>query len=301
MRLQAIGVSKSYGATRALHEVQLTLAAGEIHALLGENGAGKSTLVKILSGAERPDGGLLLLDGLTYNPRGPLEARREGVSIVCQETTLADDLSVEENLMLGAEPSQRGWIQHQQSREMAAWALEELHAEDLPLQARVGSLPYADRQRVEIARAFLADPKLLILDEPTRSLSHWETAPLFDALRRMAARGISILYISHYLEEAQALCSRYTVLRDGENVAAGSISDVDRAGLIRHMAGRDIQEFFPPSRRHRGKALLQLKHISGSMSPHRLDLTLHEGEILGVAGLTCSGRSEVLQSIFSLS
>jgi len=300
MRLQAIGVSKSYGATRALHEVQLTLAAGEIHALLGENGAGKSTLVKILSGAERPDGGLLLLDGLTYNPRGPLEARREGVSIVCQETTLADDLSVEENLMLGAEPSQRGWIQHQQSREMAAWALEELHAEDLPLQARVGSLPYADRQRVEIARAFLADPKLLILDEPTRSLSHWETAPLFDALRRMAARGISILYISHYLEEAQALCSRYTVLRDGENVAAGSISDVDRAGLIRHMAGRDIQEFFPPSRRHRGKALLQLKHISGSMSPHRLDLTLHEGEILGLSGLDGAGRSETLRTVFGL-
>ena len=300
MRLQAIGINKSYGATHALRDVQLAVAAGEIHALLGENGAGKSTLVKILSGAERPDRGLMLLDSQPYAPEGPIQAREEGVAIVCQETTLAGDLSVEENLLLGSEPARRGWIDRQQRRELARAALAELASEDLPLGARVGSLPYADQQRVEIARAFLADPKVLILDEPTRSLSHWEIAPLFKAIRRMAARGISILYISHFLEESLTLCSRYTVLRDGELVASGAMQDVDRAGLIRGMAGCDIRETFSRSRRCLGRPLLQLKHVSGRASPHGIDLTLHEGEILGLAGLDGAGRSQTLRAIFGL-
>jgi len=300
MRLQAIGVNKSYGATHALRDVQLVVAAGEIHALLGENGAGKSTLVKILSGAERPDQGLMLLDSQPYAPKGPIQARQAGVAIVCQETTLAGDLSVEENLLLGSEPARRGWIDRRQRRELARSALAELHSEDLALGARVGSLSSADQQRVEIARAFLADPKVLILDEPTRSLSHWEIAPLFEAIRRMAARGISILYISHFLEESLALCSRYTVLRDGALAASGAMQDVDRAGLIRWMAGCDIRETFSRSRRCLGRPLLQLKHVSGRASPHGIDLTLHEGEILGLAGLDGAGRSQTLRAIFGL-
>ena len=300
MRLQAIGVNKNYGATHALRDVRLFVGAGEIHALLGENGAGKSTLVNILSGAEQPDRGLMLLDSLPYAPKGPIQARQEGVAIVCQQTTLAGDLSVEENLLLGSEPARFGWIARRPSRELARWALAELHSDDLPLRARVGSLSYAEQQRVEIARAFLADPKVLILDEPTRSLSHWEIAPLFQAIRRMAARGISILYISHFLEESFALCSRYTVLRDGTMAAAGSMQEVDRAGLIRAMAGCEIREVFSRSRRCKGRPLLQLKHVSGQSSPHGIDLTLHEGEILGLAGLDGAGRSQTLRAIFGL-
>lgn len=300
MRLQTIGIDKSYGATRALRNVQLAVAAGEIHALLGENGAGKSTLVRLLAGVERPDRGILLLDGQPFAPRGPLQARREGVAVVCQTPMLAGDLTVEENLLLGSEPARWGWIDRRQSRELARAALAELQSEDLPLHARAGSLSYADQQRVEIARAFLADPKLLILDEPTRSLSHWEIAPLFAALRRLAERGISILYISHFLEESLALCSRYTVLRDGEVAGSGAIKEVDRAGLIRQMAGHDFREVFTRSRRCLGRPLLQLKRVSGQASPREIDLTLREGEILGLAGLDGAGRSQTLRAIFGL-
>ncbi|MEI6560600.1 MAG: sugar ABC transporter ATP-binding protein [Verrucomicrobiota bacterium] len=300
MRLQAIGIDKRYGATHALRAVQLAVAAGEIHALLGENGAGKSTLVNILGGAERADRGLILLDGQPFAPQGPIQARREGVAIVCQNANLAGDLSVEENLVLGGEPARRGWINRRQRREWARAALAELASEDIPLGARVGALSYADQQRVEIARALLVDPKVLILDEPTRSLSHWEIAPLFAALRRMAARGIAILSVSHFLEESLALCSRYTVLRDGEVMASGAMQETDRAGLIRQMAGCEIREGFPRSRRHLGRPLLQLKHVSGQAGPHGIDLTLHEGEILGLAGLDGAGRSQTLRAIFGL-
>ena len=300
MRLQAIGIHKSYGATPALRDVQLELAAGEIHALLGENGAGKSTLIALLGGTERPDRGLMLLDGQPFAPRGPIQARREGVALVCQSATLAGDLSVEENLLLGGEPARRGWIDRRQRRRLARAALAELASEDLPLGARVGSLSCADQQRVEIARALLADPKVLLLDEPTRSLSHWETAPLFAALRRLAARGISILYISHFLEESLALCSRYTVLRDGEVAATGTMAGVDRAELLRQMAGSESREGFTRSPRHLGRALLQLKHVSGQVAPQGIDLTLREGEILGLAGLDGAGRSQTLRAIFGL-
>jgi len=300
MRLQTFGVGKSYGATRALHDVELDVAAGEIHALLGENGAGKSTLVRILSGAEQPDCGLILLDGQPFAPKKPLHARQSGVSIVCQESVLAEALSVEENLVLGAEPARRGWIDRPLRREMARAALAELDSTDIPLGVPVAALSHANRQRVEIARAFLADPKLLILDEPTRNLSHWETAPLFAAIRRVAARGVSVLYISHYLEESLALCSRYTVLRDGARVASGAMTAVNRAELIRLMAGRDVMEIFPGPRRFLGRPLLQLKKVSGRSSPHRIDLTLREGEILGLTGLDGAGRTETLRAVFGL-
>lgn len=300
MRLQAIGIDKRYGATQALRDVQLAVAAGEIHALLGENGAGKSTLVRILSGAELPDRGLMLLDGAPYAPSRPLEARRAGISLVGQETTLAGDLSVEDNLVLGSEPARGGWIRRSKRRTMTRWALAALRSEDLPLEAPVRTLSPADQFRVELARALLADPKLLILDEPTRALSHWETGPLFETLRHLAARGVSILYISHFLEEARALCSRYTVLRDGERVDSGAMAEVDRAGLIRRMAGCDVQELFPPSRRYQGRPLLELKRVSGVPSPTGVNLTLREGEILGLAGLEGSGRSEMLRTVFGL-
>ena len=300
MRLQAIGIDKSYGATRALRDVQLAVAAGEIHALLGENGAGKSTLVNILGGVERPDRGFVLLDSRPFAPQSPIQARREGVALVGQTPRLAGDLTVEENLVLGSEPARRGWIERRPLRALAEAALNALQSGDIPLGARVNTLSLADQQRVEITRALLADPKVLILDEPTRSLSHWETAPLFEALRRLAARGVSILYISHFLEESLALCSRYTVLRDGEVAASGAMGEVDRAGLIRHMAGGDLREGFPLSRRCLGRPLLQLKRVSGQASPHQIDLTLHEGEILGLAGLDGAGRSQTLRTIFGL-
>ena len=300
MRLQTIGVSKSYGPTRALREVRLDVAEGEIHALLGENGAGKSTLLRILGGGERADRGRILLDGEPCAFDSPLQARRAGLFRISEERTLADDLTVEENLMLGLEPARRGWIDRRESRELAQTALAQLDGPPIPLDLPAGSLTCGEAQRVEIARALLGNPKALLLDEPTRSLSHWEIAPLFETLRRLAQRGISLIFISHFLEEAQALCSHYTMLRDGEAVASGSLNEVDTGGLIRAMTGRDRAQSAPRPRRCRGKPLLELKKVSGPSSPCRINLTLHEGEILGLAGLDGAGRSETLRAIFGL-
>jgi ribose transport system ATP-binding protein len=300
MRLQAIGVSKSYGPTRALRGVRLDVAEGEIHALLGENGAGKSTLLRILGGVERADSGHLLLDDASCAFDSPRQARLAGVFRISEERTLADDLTVEENLVLGLEPARRGWIDRRQSRELARSALAQLPGEPIPLDLPAGELTCGQAQQVEIARALLGDPKVLLLDEPTRSLSHWEIAPLFETLRELARRGVALLFISHFMEEAQALCSRYTMLRDGEAVAGGRLDEVDTDGLIRAMTGHELPAPVPRPRRCLGKPLLELKKISGSSSPRQIDLTLHEGEILGLAGLDGAGRSETLRAIFGL-
>lgn len=300
MRLQAIGVSKSYGPTRALREVRLDVEEGEIHALLGENGAGKSTLLRILGGDERADGGRILLDEEPCVLESPRQARLAGLFRISEQRTLADDLTVEENLMLGLEPARRGWIDHRQIRELAHSALAQLHGEPIPPDLPARLLTCGQAQRVEIARALLGDPKVLLLDEPTRSLSHWEIAPLFETLRRLARRGVSLIFISHFLEEAQALCSHYTMLRDGERVASGRLDEVDTGGLIRAMTGRDLPPPTARPPRYRGKPLLELKKVSGPSSPRQIDLTLHEGEILGLAGLDGAGRTETLRAVFGL-
>lgn len=300
MRLQADGIEKRYGPGWALHGVSLELEAGEIHALLGENGAGKSTLARLLGGVEPPDAGRFLLDGRPYTPRGPAAALRLGVARVGPATALAESLTVEENIALGLEPARGGVIDRRSLREQVRQALAELQSEDLDPRALVRTLSLPDRQRVELARALRAGTRLLILDEPTRSLSHWETGPLFLALRRMASRGVAILYISHFLEESQALCSRYTVLRDGGVAASGSMAAARRADLLDAMAGgkvRELREEDSSSRRCFGRVLLRLQGVSGKEVPRRIDLTLHAGEILGLAGLDGAGRREMLRTV----
>lgn len=302
MRLQAIGVGKSYGTARVLREVRLELARGELHALLGENGAGKSTLLRILSGDERPDRGTVALDGAPCFFRSAPEARRAGVYRISEERTLAGGLTVEENLVLGAEPSRRGWIDRPARLEQARRSLAEIAGPPVPLDARADRLTCGEAQRVELARAAFHGARVLLLDEPTRALSHWEIAPLFETLRRLARRGVSIVFISHFLEEAQELCSHFTMLRDGERVAGGRLGEIDAAGLVCAMTGREPAP--PPARRekHRlGPPLLELKKVSGEKSPRQVDLTLRQGEVLGLAGLEGAGRSETLRAVFGLS
>src|SRR5688500_18739687 len=202
-RLLVRGVSKSFGRTLALRGVSLELGPGSIHAVLGENGAGKSTLMKILAGAEAPDGGTLELDGAAYAPRDPLEARRRGVAIVYQELSLCPHLSVTENIVLGSEPGRFGWLSARRALERARRALARLEPEGspLPLDAPVRELSPAERQRVEIARALDQDDcRLLIVDEPTSSLGEDDTERLFTTLRYLRGRGLTVLYVSHFLE-----------------------------------------------------------------------------------------------------
>jgi ribose transport system ATP-binding protein len=289
MRLVLRGLAKSFGATRALAGVDLELHAGARHALLGENGAGKSTLLRILSGALAPDAGTMELEGRPFAPRNPREAAAAGVRMVHQELALCPGLSVADNLLLGEEPARAGWIARGAQRAAARAALAAVGRAELPLDAPVASLPIAERQLVEIARALRGAVHVLVLDEPTSSLPREEVERLFGLVRALAARGVSVLYVSHALEEVRALCDSFTVLRDGVSVGAGAVAGSSEREWIRLMAGREVRELYPRSPRTRGELLLR-----------GAGLELCRGEVLGLYGLIGAGRTELLRGLFGL-
>ena len=299
-RLQMSGVQKAFGATRALKNVSFAVAPGEVHALVGENGAGKSTLMKILSGAYRADHGRIEIDGSPFIPENPHHARRCGIAMIYQELNLAPHLSVEENILLGAEPAKLGWLNRSKRREMARRALAELQNEDIPLAASVNTLSVAQKQIVEIARALIGEPKVLVMDEPTSSLTQADAENLFRVIERLRERGVSIVYISHFLEECQRIGQRYTVVRDGESVGTGSLAEVKIADIIRLMVGREISDIYPRTPHQLGGAILEVKSFRGSPKPRAVNFTLREGEILGIAGLVGAGRTETLRALFGL-
>jgi ribose transport system ATP-binding protein len=276
------GVRKAFGATIALDGVDFAVQAGEIHALVGENGAGKSTLMKVLSGALRPDAGKMLLDGQPYRPRDPHASRLAGVAMIYQELSLAPHLNVVENIWLGAERSRS------EMRRGAAVALAQLGHDDLPLHVRVGSLPVAQQQIVELARAVAIGCRVLVLDEPTSSLTGADVHRLFALLRRLKDQGHAIVYISHFLEEVKTIADRYTVLRDGRSVGGGNIADATTASIVALMVGREVRDLYPRSPRTAGDPVLP---VAGA--------TLHRGEVLGIAGLVGAGRTELLRSLFA--
>ena len=257
-RLLLQDVRKSFGATAALRGVSLAVAEGEVHALIGENGAGKSTLMKILSGAHEADSGRIELDGQPFAPRTPLEARRAGVAMIYQELNLARDLSVAENITLGAEPSRWGWLRRDAMRDTARRALAELGHGDLPLDAPVGSLSIAEQQLVEIARALAGEPRVIIFDEPTSSLTQADAERLFAVIARLKARGTGVIYISHFLEECRRVCDRFTVLRDGESVDSGTMAETPLADIIRLMVGREVSELYPKIAHECGEVVLSV-------------------------------------------
>jgi len=299
-RLRMSGVRKSFGATHALRNVSFEVAAGEVHALIGENGAGKSTLMKILSGACQPDGGRLELDGQTFVPRDPLHARRCGIAMIYQELNLAPHLSVADNILLGEEPHRFGWLNRSRQRARAREALAELHHDNISLDAPVHCLTIAEQQIVEIARALTSSSKVLIMDEPTSSLTLADTENLFAAIERLRRRGVSIVYISHFLEECQRIADSYAVLRDGESVGAGEMAAARLSDIIRLMVGREIKDIYPRIAHTPGRPALELHGLRGTTKPRSVSLTLREGEILGVAGLIGAGRTETLRACFGL-
>ena len=299
-RLRTRDVQKSFGATRALRGVSLEVDPGQVLALIGENGAGKSTLMKILSGALRPDHGAIELDGSPFAPADPLQARRSGVAMIHQELTLAPHLSVEANILLGAERAAFGWLRRSACRSIASSALAELQHSGIPLDAPAGALTIAEQQVVEIARALAGNPRVLIMDEPTSSLTAVDTENLFRVIDRLRSRGVSVIYISHFLEECQRVADRYVVLRDGESVGHGPMPGTDLSRIIRLMVGRDMSEIYPRSERRPGAPVLEWQALSGLTRPRSATLTLRAGEILGVAGLVGAGRTEALRVGFVL-
>jgi ribose transport system ATP-binding protein len=299
-RLRMTGVQKRFGATRALKNVSFEVAAGEVHALIGENGAGKSTLMKILSGAHQPDSGVVELDGQAFVPANPHHARRSGIAMIYQELTLAPHLSVAENILLGEEPTRLGWLNHSRRRELAHKALAELCHENINLDAPVKTRSIAEQQIVEIARALIGQPKVLIMDEPTSSLTQADTQNLFAVIERLRRLKVSVIYISHFLEECQRVADRYTVLRDGESVAQGDMAGADLRQIIQWMVGREIGDIYPRTPRALGETVLELRAIAGRPKPQSASLKLRSGEILGLAGLVGAGRTEALRVCFGL-
>lgn len=309
-RLRFAGVTKAFGATRALRGVTFEAGAGEVHAIVGENGAGKSTLMNVLAGALAPDAGTVEIDGRPHAPRGPLEARAAGIAMVHQELSLCPHLTVAENVLLGMEPARFGILDRRAARERAERALAEVvpgggeAAERTGIRpdAIVADLPPSARQLVEIARA-LAHPtcRILVLDEPTSSLGASDTERLFAVIRALRAKGLLVLYISHFLEEVLAIADRYTVLRDGETVASGAAAGTTVEALVEKMAGRRGAEIYPArERRPAGEVALELEGVAGVTRPRDASLTLRRGEILGLFGLVGSGRTELVRAVFGL-
>jgi ribose transport system ATP-binding protein len=289
------GVEKRFGPTVALAGVDLEARAGEVLAVLGENGAGKSTLMKVLAGAAFPDAGSMSLGGETYAPRSPADARARGVAMIYQELSLAPHLTVEQNLLLGREPTRGPFLDSRPSRERARAALAAVGRADLSLDAPVQRLPPAERQLVEIARALALESRVLVLDEPTSSLAAEDVARLSALLRDLRARGLAIVYISHVLEEVFAIADRFLVLRDGGSVASGKIADVDANALVAHMVGHGLADNAPRARRPAGEVVLRIEG-SGQIG----GLEVRRGEIVGIAGLVGAGRTELLRAIFGL-
>jgi ribose transport system ATP-binding protein len=299
-RLVMRDVARRFGSTVALAGVDLELRAGEVHALIGENGAGKSTLMKILSGAVRLDSGSMMLDGSPYAPAGPADARRRGVAMVYQELTLAPHLSVEANLLLGVESARLGWLNRAEGHRRAREALAILQHPEIRPEGTVADLSPAECQLLEIARALLLDVRVLVLDEPTSSLTRDDAERLFVLLRRLRDRGVTVVYISHFLEEVQQVADRFTVLRDGRSVGGGRVQDFTVTQIVERMVGRPLVEQYPRVPHTIGAPILELTDLTGERAPNGVNLTLQRGEILGLAGIVGAGRTELLRAVFGL-
>lgn len=296
--LRLENVHKSFGPVQALAGVDLEVRSGMIHGLIGENGAGKSTLMKILSGVYQPDGGRMLVDGVPYAPRSPLDGRASGISMIYQELVLAPHLTVEENITLGAEKSSFGWVSPRTNevREVLSWL-----GQDIDPRTPVRKLGIGKQQLVEIARALLLNARVVVMDEPTSSLSASDVRALFTVIRRLKERGVAVIYISHFLEEVEEICETYTVLRDGHTISTGRVADTTMAQIIKDMVGRSVDELFPDTDHTPGEPMLRVDGLRGRDGfPGGVSFVLHREEILGIAGLVGSGRSETVRSLFGL-
>jgi rhamnose transport system ATP-binding protein len=294
-------VSKSFAGVKVLSAVDFDVRPGEVHALLGENGAGKSTLIKIMAGLHQPDEGEIAVDGRPARFANPREAHAAGIATVHQELLLFPELSVAENIFLGQTPKGR-WraIDWGKMRRRSRALLDSLDCPELSTDVKVVSLSVANRQRVEIARALAQDARVLIMDEPTAALAEADVIRLMDIVRRLRTRKVAIVYVTHRLAEVFSLADRVTVLRDGAHVATLPIEDVDEPRLVAMMVGRAIDRLYPARQGEAGNVALELKNVSYRNVVRDISLELRHGEILGIAGLVGSGRTELALTIFGI-
>ncbi|MEP6695838.1 MAG: sugar ABC transporter ATP-binding protein [Pseudonocardiales bacterium] len=300
--LQLKGIVKTFPGVRALDGVELEVLAGEVHCLLGQNGAGKSTLIKVLAGVHRPDSGSMVWHGQEVSFNGPQAATKAGIATIYQELDLVDDLTVAENIFLGHEQAAAGFVRRGRMRAEAKSVLDRLGHGDIPVRRTVGRLPAAAKQIVSMGRALSHDAQLIVMDEPSAVLAHDEVANLFRVIRELTSRGIAVIYISHRLEEIRQIGDRVTVLKDGRTSAVNLPALTTRTDeLVTRMTGRTIEYVFPPRPKGTGQAdlppLLEVVGLSRHGEFADVSLSVRAGEIVGIAGLVGSGRSELLETI----
>jgi rhamnose transport system ATP-binding protein len=302
--LQLKGIQKRFAGVHALRGVNFEVMPGEIHALLGENGAGKSTLIKTMAGVHKPDEGEIIIAGQSVSFANPREAQARGINVIYQELSLYPELTVAENIFMGHAPYRRaGLIKVMDWQTMNCRAKEllaELDVHDLDVTRKVGSLNVGNRQRVEIAKALSLEAKLLIMDEPTAALTETDVEQLFRITRLLRKRGVGIVYISHKLVEVFELADRVTVLRDGQYIGTKSVANTTERELISMMVGRTIENLFPKQEAKIGKVVLEIKNLIRQPLTKNVSFNVRAGEILGIAGLVGSGRSETAQVIFGI-
>ncbi|SFC86664.1 sugar ABC transporter ATP-binding protein [Tropicimonas isoalkanivorans] len=303
--LSVRALKKHFGGVKALDGLDFTLAEGEVHALVGENGAGKSTLIKVLTGVYGYDSGTIEFDGVPFSPATPNDAKRAGVQVVHQEFNLLDHLSVAENISIEAMPRNRlGLLDRAEMNRRATEAVAAIGLTDLDVRLPVSRLGIAHRQLIEIARALQSNSRLLILDEPTATLTERETRRLFDIVHKIKANGVTVVFVSHHLEEVFEISDRVTVFRNGVTITTEDISDTTPEGVVRHMVGRAVETGGPASQSKSqvGEVALRVEGLKVQASPDTAPISfdLRYGEILGIAGLVGSGRTEILRSLFGV-
>ncbi len=298
-RLEMSGISKNFGIVSVLKNVNLNVKHGEIHALLGENGAGKSTLIKILSGVHQKDAGQVLLNGELINPKNTHDGQVLGINVVYQELSLVNDLSVAENIYLHKLGASKFWMDWKQINADAQALLDSLGF-DIDATAKVRDLSIVQKQLVEIAKALSEDTKILVLDEPTTVFDPTDTQKLFDNLYRLKEKGISIIYISHHLEEIFKIADTVTVLRDGINTGSRPVKEVDTDDVIQLMIGRELKDLYPSRNLELSEApVFEVKNLTAQDTfVHDVSFSVKAGEVLGIAGLGGSGRTETVKLIF---
>ena len=294
--LQAVHITKVFPGVKALTDVSVDFYPGEVHALMGENGAGKSTLIKILSGVYTATEGEILLNGSKIEFKGPRDAMDKGISVIHQELSIAKDLTVAENIFLGEEQTSGIFLDNRRMNARADELLKQMKMDAIIKSTDVaGNLTAAQQQMVEIARVINKNAKVVIMDEPTSSLSEHEIDALFEQIRILRGKGVAIAYISHRMKEIFEICDRATVLRDGCFVRTDLIKDITEHELVASMVGREIDDYFVHTEHTRGEETLRVEGLSHGREFKNVSFTAYKGEILGIAGLVGAGRTETME------
>lgn len=299
IKLELKGICKSFPGVKALDNVNITLRKGTVHAVMGENGAGKSTLMKIINGLYQRDAGQMLLDGKEVHYSSPLESTAAGIAMIYQELNYFPELTIEENVFMGRQPGSLGFVDWKALRKM----VQKIFAEnelDYDPGMKIKELSVSNIQMLEIIKAVAFQAKVIIMDEPTSSISNKEVDALFETIKRLKGQGISILYISHKMEEIFRIADDITVIRDGKTIISGTVQEFTNDSLITHMVGRSIENIYPKEEIPLGEVVFEVKALSRTGTFDQINLTVRKGEIVGMAGLVGAGRTEVARAVFGL-